>query len=354
MGNSIGNLPMLRMPPSGLGAVRSSLNPNDPDYLRKMGLIGSIEGAHELEQANQDIASQERARAQMDLGGEGTTTGPATHALGMPANPEAPTLTKPRTLLGKIGHGLAEAGNIAGESVFPGQMAMIPGTDLYKRATAERQFQHGLEAERQQELEQREQEMAKLGEGRLGVQQQGEAAKEAQGAQKLGQGQEALDLKAKQEAATEQFHQQQLAVQQGIANMRDATSREEFAQRADLLGKQLLERIQHDRSSEATAEERAATEQDVARALASYHYFAGQLGIDKLDTTWNEIQNAMFGTGPLARTQALVKAAGEPTGQQGVQIPPTPPHAAAPKVGETKKFPNGKVGKWDGYGWVAQ
>ena len=349
MGNSIGNLPMLRMPPSGLGAVRSSLNPNDPDYLHKMGLIGSIEGAHELEQANQDIASQERARAQMDLGGEGVTTGPVTHALGMPADPEAPTLIKPRTLLGKIGHGLAEAGNIAGESVFPGQMAMIPGTDLYKRATVERQFEHGLESERQQELEQREQEMAKLGEGRLGVQQQGEATKESQGAQKLGQGQEGLDLKAKQEAATELFHQQQLAMEQGIANMRDATSREEFAQRADLLGKQLLERIQHDRSSEATAEERAATEQDAMRYLANYHYLGAQLGIGKMDTVTAEIENALFGAGPLARTEGPIVAAGKPSGQQPVQPPP-----AAPKVGETKKFPNGKVGKWDGHGWVAQ
>lgn len=26
----------------------------------------------------------------------------------------------------------------------------------------------------------------------------------------------------------------------------------------------------------------------------------------------------------------------------------------APKVGDTKQFPNGKVGKWDGHGWVAQ
>lgn len=148
MGNSIGNLPMLRIPPSGLGAVRSSLDPNDPDYLRKMGLIGSIEGAHELEQANQDIASQERARAQMDLGGEGTTTGPVTHALGMPANPEAPALAKPRTLLGKIGHGLNEVGQATASAAFPSIMGMIPGTNLYNLATKERAFQNQLAQEK--------------------------------------------------------------------------------------------------------------------------------------------------------------------------------------------------------------
>src|SRR5882762_868061 len=42
--------------------------------------------------------------------------------------------TPATTTLGKIGHGLAKIGNIAGDVFAPGVMANIPGTDMFKRA----------------------------------------------------------------------------------------------------------------------------------------------------------------------------------------------------------------------------
>jgi len=42
--------------------------------------------------------------------------------------------TPATTTLGKIGHGLAKIGNIAGDIAVPGVMANIPGTDMFKRA----------------------------------------------------------------------------------------------------------------------------------------------------------------------------------------------------------------------------
>ena len=48
-------------------------------------------------------------------------------------NPLGSAANKPG-LLGKIEHGLAKAGNIAGDIVAPGTMALVPGTDLNKKA----------------------------------------------------------------------------------------------------------------------------------------------------------------------------------------------------------------------------
>jgi hypothetical protein len=39
---------------------------------------------------------------------------------------------------------------------------------------------------------------------------------------------------------------------------------------------------------------------------------------------------------------------------QGAPTPPSVPMSVTPKVGDIKKFPNGKTGKWDGQGWVEE
>jgi len=55
---------------------------------------------------------------------------------------------------------------------------------------------------------------------------------------------------------------------------------------------------------------------------------------------------------PLLR-QATLDAEGVGTGVQGKGGPPPLP-GSAPKIGQVKKFPNGKTGVWDGTGYVAQ
>lgn len=119
-----------QIPSSGYNPVRVSLDPNDPDYLKKMGLIGAVEGHHELNQP--------------DTGGN--VAGPTGTMQDIPTMGQQP---KQRGVLGKIGHGLEVAGNIAGDIFAPGTMSLIPGTQLYKERQQTKQFGQEMERERQ-------------------------------------------------------------------------------------------------------------------------------------------------------------------------------------------------------------
>ena len=111
---------------------------------------------------------------------------------------QPPTMNpKPQGWLGKIGHGLARMGNIAGDVLAPGAMLNIPGTDLNKRMEANRAEKVG-EREQQLGIEQQ-----KADTERLGVTQRPELAEQS--------GELRGRLEAEREAASAQRQQTGLA-----------------------------------------------------------------------------------------------------------------------------------------------
>lgn len=163
------------IPSSGYGPLRSVLDPNDPDYLKKLGLVGAMEGQHELNDdkmrspttvkpAEGNTANVEKLVANAP---DRAQIGPQLYRADKPQVTAAPgTVERPEQelergayekmhpwgapvsehpgILGKIGHIAATAGNIAGDILAPKTMELIPGTQLYK----ERQ-----QAEQQKELQ---------------------------------------------------------------------------------------------------------------------------------------------------------------------------------------------------------
>lgn len=129
--------------PEAAAPVGPALTPETPEMPAYTGMQrlgkgtpGEAEAHKQFEEKKQDYDT--RIQAALD---SGTPEGEREAAslqlakshfekmnpLGSPAN-------KPG-LLGKIEHGLAKAGNIAGNIVAPGTMALIPGTDLNKKFT---------------------------------------------------------------------------------------------------------------------------------------------------------------------------------------------------------------------------
>lgn len=172
------------IPSGGYNALRTVLNPNDPDYLKKMGMVGTVEGQHELNASNTQPVDQYQQEANEDamlLGQQPTqknnkkypTSSSAAPVMGRVSQPDnmaapqmgapapvdpklagAPNPTKPHQgVLSKIGHGFETAGNIAGDIFAPSTMSLIPGTQLYGERQKAIQFQRNLEQERQNELE---------------------------------------------------------------------------------------------------------------------------------------------------------------------------------------------------------
>lgn len=179
------------MPSSGYNALRSVIDPNDPEYLKKMGMVGAMEGHHEIEQEKQQGGAMGQIPAPA-IGGDAPATAPS-----MVAGDQTPQLAKPTQaqsnvagkaeygrmvddstlspsqrmhvqdqhpwgapisahpgILGKIGHGLATAGNIAGDIFAPGTMALIPGTQL-NRAEQEQGMQRQENVESEQALKEK-------------------------------------------------------------------------------------------------------------------------------------------------------------------------------------------------------
>jgi hypothetical protein len=161
---------MGEIPSSGYNPLRVSLDPSDPDYLKKMGMIGAMEGQHELNAPQSQATDYSKEGLTAPAGGEA----PKMKGASAPAQPEAPTMSatntqmmdpnavlgvpslpsgstepnvaKPqRSVLGKIEHGLEVAGNIAGNVLAPGIMADIPGTEMHKSIQAQREFQQNIQ-----------------------------------------------------------------------------------------------------------------------------------------------------------------------------------------------------------------
>ena len=69
------------------------------------------------------------------------------------AHPWGDAISAHPGILGKIGHGLAEAGNIAGDILAPGVMQNIPGTEMHKellRRETDREMQQSVNQEGQE------------------------------------------------------------------------------------------------------------------------------------------------------------------------------------------------------------
>ena len=171
------------IPSSGYNPVRVALDPNDPQFLKKLGMVGAMEGQHELNSnANENATPPMQAAENAPTMGTPAPKAPQQNDVmarspeqmaGTPSSMPSPNITlgatyppgasigsatgeianvKPqRSLLGKIGHGLEVAGNVAGDIFAPSTMALIPGTQLGKERQANVQFQHGIEKERLQE-----------------------------------------------------------------------------------------------------------------------------------------------------------------------------------------------------------
>lgn len=173
------------MPPSGFGAVRSSLNPNDPDYLKKMGLIGAIEGAHELQTQAEDIPHD------LVPPSSGAITDPNVKQLAPSDRPEPMAAydslmqQKPAVsslmdrarhvggehpgILGRIGRtaaeigtGALEGGEALGEAAFPRIAGQIPGSFTNLEMRRSQAFNRGLAEERQQEQDEYREMMANV------------------------------------------------------------------------------------------------------------------------------------------------------------------------------------------------
>lgn len=77
------------------------------------------------------------------------------------AHPWGSPISEHPGFLGKVAHGFAKAGNIAGDILAPGTMANIPGTDLNKQVTRagdENRFQQATQEETQKQKADTEQE----------------------------------------------------------------------------------------------------------------------------------------------------------------------------------------------------
>ena len=181
MGSFFGEIPS-----TGFNPARTMLDPNDPDYLKKLSMAGVMEGLHEQSLPSEkpvtpDVESRPQPKSDKEIVGaaQGKEKGEIGKQLYAQEKPEV--TAKPNTpeyfeqsleqsgyamkhpwgadvsahpgVLGKIGHGLAEAGNIAGDIFAPKTMALIPGTDLNRNVN--RQYEEGEGQKlQQQQLEQ--------------------------------------------------------------------------------------------------------------------------------------------------------------------------------------------------------
>lgn len=160
------------IPSSGYNPARIALNPSDPDYLKKLGIIGAVEGQHELNAPPPPIDTM-----------EGVTESPG------PTKPEQPAIqtlmqkakmihSRPLRILGEIGTGALGAGEALGEAIFPTVAERIPGSITETANRKANEFKQGIE---QQTLEQKP-ELAQL---RGEIQGELEASKEAAAQQRV-------------------------------------------------------------------------------------------------------------------------------------------------------------------------
>ena len=151
------------LPSSGYNALRVAIDPNDPDYLKKMGMANAIEGHHELVQDKMnppEVQNAAPASAMNEgiLGAVPQPLGGGEIDKSLIPRPAPEAQPEQHSLLGRIGLGVGKAlmgaGNVAGDILAPGTMALIPGTQLHQ-AEQQRayQAQQNIVAQRQMESE---------------------------------------------------------------------------------------------------------------------------------------------------------------------------------------------------------
>jgi hypothetical protein len=173
---SLGEIPSV-----GYNPLRTAIDPNDPDYLKKISRAGIMEGLHEMSLPKDqpplqsaENSSEQPTKKTSEIPGSDKgpvmpapkmasvgeppqeTSGPPSGLSVLPIGSEPPVGSpqKPqRSLLGKIGHGLAEAGNIAGDIFVPSTMMLIPGTQLHGEMERGKQLRE-QNIEKQQQIEQ--------------------------------------------------------------------------------------------------------------------------------------------------------------------------------------------------------
>jgi hypothetical protein len=117
-------------------ALGNALAPT-PEDIRAGSETSAKPANHDQLQFQRDLIADDKAKAAAkgDLVGLGTAT---IHENQLEkANPLGSAANHPGTW-GKIAHGLATAGNIAGNLVGPSEMSLIPGTDLNRQAQENR------------------------------------------------------------------------------------------------------------------------------------------------------------------------------------------------------------------------
>lgn len=367
MGNSIGNLPMLRMPPSGLGAVRSSLNPNDPDYLRKMGLIGAIEGAHELKALASPTPTEPPVSGELTPPGPAPITRPGVQELGPSTQPDfmAPyraTLAEHPAvyslmdrarrvggehpgILGHIKRGLAElgagaaiGGEALGESAFPGVAARIPGTFNYIGAQRAAAFGRGLAEEKEAEESDIRRMMAQTQQERAETGAKSEASQEVYRNWQMEHGNDLFALNQDKENFNEQMGKGKLDLAGKSLDVQVGRLKE--------LYDSLAEKTSNDQARNALMGQMVGIRQQAVDLIgqaqqlqAAGKTLQAQEAYSKANTVWNEI-TAMFGFGPLPGLEEAMGRATAP-GQQATQVrgafqPPAPAPRAPRKTGEAK------------------
>lgn len=387
------------IPSAGYNPARVALDPNDPDYLKKLGMVGAIEGHHELNASNTqpDGEAPETApqmgpsQAQLQTASPSmkpnAKPAPAEMAppdvqgaapampVSSPAQPAAPNMMQRpaisklwdkasaaggvKGVLGKIGTGILGGAEAVGEGLFPGIAVNIPGSFTNTQRNNAINFERQLEAEKEADIEQRtrseqeyQQTMGRVagqnadtraqheltyGEHQKWTQQHGDEmlamekglndAKVAFMAGKLDQGWQALDqsmqkidnqwTEAEQKYGTEQA---KVLMQAQLIPIRK--------QMADAMSASVQQR---------GAEAGVAAQQKMA-TLRAQHPWLDMLGM-------SDIPAAQAGTNAAVPQQAPIppNTPPPPRGNTG---------GTAPKVGDIKKFPNGKTGRWDGHGYV--
>lgn len=156
------------MPSSGYNALRVVVNPNDPDYLKKMGIVGALEGHHEVMQNQRDQAQQQQQQLTPppEVAAPPQMQKPAVSGLMKKAEG---IQNKPLRILGEIGSGLLTGAEALGEAAFPAVAGRIPGSMTQTAALNERNLgtwkeQQALEQERGKTVAQEQETQARINE----------------------------------------------------------------------------------------------------------------------------------------------------------------------------------------------
>lgn len=193
------SLGQIDMPSSSYNPVRVSIDPNDPDYLKKMGMVGALEGAHEM--ANAQPSTPDYTGGTLTPPEQPTTKDYTKETLASKPGPMGPIAasdqapqvqyptegkplsaldqinalqpattrlmhqaegikSKPLRVLGEIGAGALTGLEGAASGIFPSIAMQIPGSSANIEARKEGLFERGMAEQKQQIEEEKEREEA--------------------------------------------------------------------------------------------------------------------------------------------------------------------------------------------------